>query len=111
MNFFQGFCQWNAPAYSFPVDLSGPTPFKPNPPSPTHIGQVNGIQFQLTASMTQNPTLPMLKFEITCSYGGTPLETLHATIAAPQSLDPFDSGLIQFPVSDPADLVTVRVWT
>jgi len=108
---FQGFCQWFGPAYGYPIQLSGPVPMKPNPPAAQHIGWLNAPPFALRLRMTQTPAPPDLTLDLQLYLNSAPIQFKTISIGSVKSIDPLDTGLLQFPVAAPGDLVTCRVWS
>lgn len=108
---FQATVQWYEPAYGSPLQLSGPLPILPNPPALQHVGWLSAQPYALRLRMTQNPALPQLAFDLRLYLNSAPIGYKSIVLDSPKSLDPFDSGLLQFPVVSPSDLVTARVWS
>lgn len=108
--YYQGFVQWNNPAYSFHPDLTGYVTMAPDAPPTQHAGDLDGYAFSLELIMTPNPSLPALQFRMNLYYYGLLLTFREAAIPAPKTLDPLDTGLILFPADSPADIISCRVY-
>ena len=107
---FQGYAQWYEPVYGYALQISGPCTMTPNPPLKEHTGYVIGDPWKLELQMQENPNLPSIRLHLSLYFNVTLLGYKWIDLNPPQSLDPFDTGLVQFYVSTTKDQATARVW-
>ena len=94
--FFQGYAEWYDELASDNVQLAGNLQMIPDPPNKTWQGTTPGSPYALQVDMERFPLTGLWDFTITLLLNGFPSGAYQQTDVDPRSIDPFDSGLINF---------------
>lgn len=93
---FQGYCEWYDSMGTDRIQTTGPIIMNPEPITPTWIGWTPGEAYTLRLHMQHNTDPDTFDFTIDLLLFGASVGQYVKIQAPPRSMDPFDSGLIDF---------------
>ena len=94
--FFQGYADWFDSIGTDKVQLAGNLQMIPDPPNKTWQGVTPGGPYTLQVDMERFPLTGLWDFTITLLLNGFSVGAYQKTNVDVRSIDPFDSGLIDF---------------
>jgi len=101
---------WYCASGSPGVELAGKVTLTPDPAHHQLTGTVQGDTYHVDLVIEYFPGSTALEITITLLQDGIPQDQYLVEIDAPQSEDPFDSGLLHFTDGIPGCNITARAW-
>lgn len=93
---FQGYCQWYDTIGSDRIRTAGNLTMLPDPPTTTWTGETATHSYSVQVKMKYQQPMNAFDFTIDLLLNGHSVGQYKRLLQPPRSLDPFDSGLVDF---------------